>query len=92
MDPAFAVLEVDDSGIGIPADQLALVFEPFHQVEIGDARRFGGAGLGLSIVRGLAERMGRSMVVASEVGQGSRSRVRFPAPNVPDPHKANKVA
>lgn len=86
------VLEVDDSGVGIPADQLALVFEPFHQVEIGDARRFGGAGLGLSIVRGLAERMGGSVVVASELGQGSRFRVRLPASKVSGRRKADKVA
>ncbi len=73
------ILEVDDKGVGIPADQLALVFEPFHQAEIGDARRFGGAGLGLSIVRGLAERMGGRVEVTSEVGRGSRFRVRLPA-------------
>ncbi|HEX6734514.1 MAG TPA: ATP-binding protein [Azonexus sp.] len=63
---------VTDTGIGIDADKLPLLFQPFVQVDASNMRRFGGAGLGLSIVRRLAELMGGTTGVDSRVGHGSR--------------------
>lgn len=63
---------VSDSGIGIPADKLDRLFQPFSQVDASTTREFGGTGLGLSIVRSLAQLMGGSTGVDSVPGQGSR--------------------
>ena len=63
---------VSDSGIGIPADKLGLLFKPFSQVDSSNTREFAGSGLGLSIVRNLALAMGGDVGVSSEPGLGSR--------------------
>jgi CheY-like chemotaxis protein/signal transduction histidine kinase/CHASE3 domain sensor protein len=63
--------KVSDTGIGIPADRLEAVFQPFEQVDSGTARRFGGTGLGLSIARGMAGLLGGQLLVQSVLGEGS---------------------
>ncbi len=63
---------VADTGIGIPADQSAHVFESFHQIDGSLTRARGGSGLGLAITRQLVELMGGSISVESEPGRGSR--------------------
>ncbi len=75
-------LTVRDSGIGIPADRLAAIFQPFSQVDTSTTREFGGTGLGLAIVERLSELMGGSISVTSEVGQGSLFRVGIRAASV----------
>ena len=63
---------VTDTGRGIPEGQREAIFQPFVQVEKGLTRSADGSGLGLSIGRELAERMGGSLTVTSEIGRGSR--------------------
>ncbi|MCA9269452.1 MAG: response regulator, partial [Planctomycetales bacterium] len=64
-------IDVIDTGVGIAADRLESVFEPFVQADNTITRRFGGTGLGLSISRNIAEALGGSLRVASEVGKGT---------------------
>jgi signal transduction histidine kinase/DNA-binding response OmpR family regulator len=62
---------VRDTGVGIAASEVERIFRPFEQVEPATARRYGGAGLGLSISRRLVELMGGRLWVESKVGEGS---------------------
>jgi PAS domain S-box-containing protein len=82
LQPDMVHLQVRDSGVGIPADALERIFEPFVQLESGLTRSAEGAGLGLAISRRLARLMGGDLTAASEVGVGSTftlSLVRAPA-------------
>lgn len=70
---------VTDTGIGIPADRLELIFEPFSQADNSTSRSHAGSGLGLSICKRNAELLGGSLAVESEVEVGSRFRLQVPA-------------
>jgi PAS domain S-box-containing protein len=72
-------ISVSDTGIGIPADQLSRVFEPFFQVERGPTRRFPGVGLGLAIANDLALAMRGNVQVRSRVAEGTTVSLALPA-------------
>ena len=69
---------VQDTGIGISAENLARLFQPFTQAEDSTTRRFGGTGLGLAISRELATRMGGQLTLESESGKGTRAILELP--------------
>ena len=73
-----AVLEVSDTGIGIPQDSLARIFERFFRVDKGRSREEGGTGLGLAIVKHVAQAHGGQVEVESRIGKGTTFRVRLP--------------
>lgn len=68
------VLSVRDTGIGIPADQIPQLFQPFSQADSSTTRRFGGTGLGLAIARDICRRLGGDLTAAARVGGGSEFR------------------
>jgi PAS domain S-box-containing protein len=72
-------VDVTDTGIGIPADRLTAVFQPFEQADVSTSRRYGGTGLGLSISRSLCQAMGYGLSVRSTVGEGSTFSVTLAA-------------
>ena len=73
------VLEVADTGIGIPSEAVTRVFERFYRVDKGRSREMGGTGLGLSIVRHVVEAHGERVFVDSELGRGSTFGFTLPA-------------
>ncbi len=70
------MISVVDTGIGIPSSRIQEIFEPFHQLDESSTRRFGGAGLGLSLVRQIVEAHGSMIDVQSTEGHGTT--FRFP--------------
>jgi two-component system phosphate regulon sensor histidine kinase PhoR len=73
-----ALLEVSDTGIGIPPESIPRIFERFYRVDKGRAREEGGTGLGLAIVKHIAQAHGGQVDVESRIGRGSTFRVRLP--------------
>ena len=71
-------ISVEDSGIGIPDEHLPFVFDAFYQVDGSSTREFGGAGLGLAIVRSFAEAHGGKVAVRSRHGAGSTFTITLP--------------
>jgi PAS domain S-box-containing protein len=83
---AWIVIEVEDTGPGIPQDEVQRIFDAFVQVDAGHARSAGGTGLGLTISRRLARLMNGDMTVRSDEGVGSCFAVWLPAA----PHRSSE--
>ena len=84
-------IRIQDSGIGIPAEQLARIFESFHQVDGGVTRRYSGTGLGLAICRNLSQAMGGDVAVESVLGEGSCFTLTLPLTRVAAPQSAKQA-
>lgn len=78
--PEFIAVEIEDTGIGIPKEELPFIFERFHRVEKSRSRNYGGTGLGLAIVKKLVEIQGGQIEVASQLGVGTTFTLKFPKP------------
>ena len=72
------VLTVEDTGIGVPPEQLAVIFQKFRQIEGSSTRKYGGTGLGLAIVREVTRVLGGEVTVQSIVGRGTTFTVTLP--------------
>jgi signal transduction histidine kinase len=75
---AYAVVEIDDDGPGIPYDEIERVFEPFHRREPSRSRQTGGIGLGLAMVRSIARLHGGDAALMNRRGGGLTARVQLP--------------
>jgi Amt family ammonium transporter len=71
-------VRIEDTGIGIPANKLETIFDPFVQADCSVTREFGGTGLGLAICQRIADALGGTLSVESEVGRGSTFTVEIP--------------
>ncbi|SEB23627.1 Signal transduction histidine kinase [Paraburkholderia sartisoli] len=80
--PTLLSIFVRDTGPGVHEDQIPLIFREFTQLDASRARRFEGAGMGLSIVKGLVDLFGGSIQVESRVGEGTTFRVTIPVVSV----------
>jgi signal transduction histidine kinase len=85
--PAFICLEVQDSGVGIPAENLPHIFDRFYRVRNKETNQIYGLGLGLSFVSWIVEAHGGRIDVASTVGEGTRFRILLPR-DAETPHPA----
>ena len=86
------VVSVRDTGVGLSAEQLGRLFQPFSQADASTTRQFGGTGLGLSISRHLAQLMGGHIAVESAPGQGAEFRITLPLPAASAPEAPQDLA
>jgi PAS domain S-box-containing protein len=78
LDNNIITFKVTDTGIGLNEEQKSIIFERFRQAREGMARKYGGAGLGLSIAKGMVETMGGTISVSSEIGKGAAFSFTIP--------------
>lgn len=88
------LIEITDTGIGIPKEYHNIIFEPFRQVSEGFSRKFDGTGLGLSITKKFVELLNGSITLKSNPGEGSTFTIIFPCSNKVEeitPHSINTL-
>ncbi|TVP74063.1 MAG: PAS domain S-box protein [Rhodobacteraceae bacterium] len=91
-DPACVSFTITDTGIGMSEEQVASAFNAFEQAEAGTARRFGGSGLGLTIVRNLLDLMNGEIAIQSVPGKGTKLQVRIPIAIADHPDDMSAIA
>ena len=79
-DKVTLALEVRDTGIGIPPEKMAHIFDEFEQADSGIAQKYGGTGLGLTITKNLVEQQGGHIAISSEAGKGATVQISIPYP------------
>ena len=72
-----STIEVSDNGRGIPKEAMERIFEPFYMVDKSRSKKAGGSGLGLALVKRIADAHDAELTVKSGVGKGTTVRVRF---------------
>jgi len=87
---SWIIIDVKDTGMGIPAEQLPHIFNRFWQADTSSQRKFQGMGIGLALVKELAEVQGGSVSVASEVGKGTTMSVKLPLETAVNESSANE--
>jgi len=85
LDRPHVLIEIEDTGIGIPTEKLKTIFDSFSQADDSMTRRYGGTGLGTTIARDLVRLMGGAITVSSTVGEGSCFSVRLPLIDAVEP-------
>jgi hypothetical protein len=90
--PGGAVLEVADTGIGVPAHEQQRLFDRFFRSSLAEHRAIPGTGLGLSIAQTIVEQHGGTLEVSSEAGNGATFRVRLPTPGHDDRDACHRPA
>ena len=91
--PDYVLITVSDTGIGIAAEHLPVIFDAFVQVDASNTRAYGGSGVGLTLCKRLCELLGGDITVQSALGVGSTFTVRLPvsAPAEPPSKKVSKA-
>ncbi len=89
--PDFAVIEVEDQGIGMDTDEQERALQPFGQAKPATTRNYGGTGLGLPITKGLIEAHGGTLTILSRLGEGTTVRLVLPT-EAPSPVFAERSA
>lgn len=92
MDAGHWQIQVTDSGIGMPPDAVDTIFEPFHQLDGSERRKYKGTGLGLAISKRLVDALGGTIDVDTELGKGSTFTVKLPRAHVPSPRPVPEEA
>ena len=73
-----STLEVEDQGVGIPAEAISKLTEPFYTADPSRSKQRGGFGLGLSLVKAIADAHGGTLEIESTLGMGTLARLRLP--------------
>ena len=76
--PSSVIVEVEDTGVGVPAEALPQLFERFYRVDSARTRASGGSGLGLAIVQAIVQAHAGNVDLQSAAGQGTRVTIRLP--------------
>ncbi len=80
---AMLILSFTDTGVGIPADKIDKILNPFYQADQSSTRQQGGAGLGLAIVSRILENIGGTINISSQINHGTRVLINFPVTPIP---------